>query len=581
MPKINFGNVTNIGGQTVMTGVGSGYDTKEIIEGLKAAKEIPIKQMEDKISVNQKKIQAFNDLKDKAEIFQETANALRSIPSVDKSGNAFDSRTTNITTDNALPASSYADIVVDKGADITSYTLRINSTAKAHTMRSGSFTSESTSVTEAGGGTTAGMFSAGTITINGVNININQGDSLVEIKSSINAVSNQTNVTASIVQVSSTDFRFVLQSSLTGIANAINITDATGVLTQANFTTTQPAQDASFIFNGITMTRTSNTFDDVVENVNFNLKQPTDVGKTIYFDVQNSIDDVKAAIRNFVGAYNDIMLFVSKQQELDEDFKLKDTAVLGNDPTLRIMMQTMMSELSSYVKGVSSGYITLGEVGLKFIDYEGDEENIPTNNILQIDDAVLDNALRSNFDDVKRVFEFKFNSTSKTLLNTGRTNALNVTKFDINIDIFRPVGDQVRVTYIDSSGNTQNINADYDGTPTTGVIKGKSGTVLEGLSLFYVGSGTDTSSITLTQGIADRLYNYLIAITKDNGDISTAINSIVENQTRYKEEIIRKQEEVDNYVEKMKIKFGTLEQMINSFNTTIMFLEAQMNTRRD
>ncbi|MBN9542946.1 MAG: flagellar filament capping protein FliD [Alphaproteobacteria bacterium] len=576
MSKVNFGNVNDIGGQTVISGIASGFDTKAIIDGLKAAKEIPIKQLEDTISINDKKNKAFHDFKEKVEIFQEAANFLRNVPSMDKTLNSFNGRKVVMTTDCSQPIDNYIDVFADKGSDLANYSLQVISIAKAHARQSQTFTSQTTSVTEAAGGITSGLFSEGIFQINGIDVALKAGDSLIEIKSAINAVSSSSGVTASIVQVSATDYRLVLRSNNTGIANSINITDASNVVSDVTFSNLQTPADATFNLNGIPITRSSNIISDVIQNVTFTLKQPTDAGKYGYLSINNDVEATKLAIKNFVGAYNDVALFVSKQQELDEDFKYKESAVLGNDSTLRLISSKIMTEMSSYVKGITSSFITIGEVGLAFIEYEGDDENPHTNNILRIDDAILDNVLATQYENVRRVFEFDFRSSSKTIANTGRTNALNTTAFSLDIDTSRAAGDQVRVTYHNGVTNVT-INADYDGTTTSGAITGQKNTVLDGLSMIYVGDGTDNVSVTLTQGIADKLYNYLKDISKPGGDIELAIKSINDINTKYAEEVKKKKSDLDDYVEKLKSQFGRVEQMISSFNSTIMFLQAQTN----
>ena len=106
-------------------------------------------------------------------------------------------------------------------------------------------------------------------------ITISEGDSLLDIASKINAKSTETNVSASIFQVSDNDFKLILQSDKSGIANSYSIVDSEGVLGDVSFSTTQVAQNAEFTVDGINLERSSNSVNDVLTDTTLNLLQTT------------------------------------------------------------------------------------------------------------------------------------------------------------------------------------------------------------------------------------------------------------------------------------------------------------------
>ncbi|MBN8828572.1 MAG: flagellar filament capping protein FliD [Sphingobacteriia bacterium] len=575
MATINLGGFSNIGGRTVSSGLLSGLDTKALIEASIAAKKIPITKIEDQVKVNDSKVAAFNELKSILNTFKTAVDGLKRVTTVIENTNAFDSRNVVLTTNGSQSPSSYIGVTAKNGADINSFNLTVDNIAKSKTIMSQSFSSQTTSVTEAAGGTTAGLFSAGTFQINGKNIEINQGDSLVEIAASINSITNDTNVRASILQVAANDYRLVLQSTKTGTANDINIIDVDTETSNVTFSTTQAAEDAKFYLNNTLITRSDNVIDDAISNVTFTLYQKTPVGVTVNSQINNDNTKVKESIKTFVGAYNDFMLFASKQQERDANSKYKETAVLGGDSSLRGVIDNVSLELASVVRGLNSSPQTLGEIGIKFTDFEGDKDYPKTRNLLDIDDATLDNALATKFDGVRKIFEFAFEADSKTVLVASRSNNITVYNFNLTINTALANPNKAIASYNPGSG-TVNVNFTYTGTATAGTLTAPSGSVFDGLKFVYAGDGTDNISVKLSQGVADRISNYLDGIIKTNGVIDTAIKNLKESNTRYQEEITRKNDELTKYTDKLIEKFSAVEQALAEFNSTIMYLDAQI-----
>ena len=70
--------------------------------------------------------------------------------------------------------------------------MQVDHLATAETDESGSFSSESASVVNAATTNTAGQFAAGTFKINGVSINLQQGDTLLDVASAINSQTSNT-----------------------------------------------------------------------------------------------------------------------------------------------------------------------------------------------------------------------------------------------------------------------------------------------------------------------------------------------------------------------------------------------------
>lgn len=111
------------------------------------------------------------------------------------------------------------------------------------------------------------------------------------------------NVSASLVANDTTGSSWILmiQSTDTGIANAISSITGGGDI---SFSGIQTAADAEFTINSLSFTRSSNTVSDIVEGVTFDFFDTT-AAATVR--VKSSTTDSSSIIQNIVTTYNDLM----------------------------------------------------------------------------------------------------------------------------------------------------------------------------------------------------------------------------------------------------------------------------------
>ena len=64
-------------------------------------------------------------------------------------------------------------------------------------------------------------------------------------------------------------------------------------------------------------------------------------------------------------------------------------------------------------------------------------------------------------------------------------------------------------------------------------------TALEGVSFIYSGDGTDTITVNLSQGIADRFFNVLDPVLEDEGTLDGAIEGVTDDSGRLQDEVDR------------------------------------------
>ena len=152
-----------------------------------------------------------------------------------------------------------------------------------------------------GSKTVNGVTTANAVTVLGAN------PTVTGLKNWINGLG--VNVNASVVETSgSSSWALMIQGTQTGTTNAISfsgltgLTDATPALTNTSVTA---AANASFVVNGTTFARASNTVTDVIDGLTLNLNKASATAQTI--SVAKGTDISGEAINTLIKAYNDVM----------------------------------------------------------------------------------------------------------------------------------------------------------------------------------------------------------------------------------------------------------------------------------
>jgi flagellar hook-associated protein 2 len=596
--SIQLGNFFSTGGKTVSGGAGgSGIDTQSLVQGLVDAKLIPATKLQDQITVNDAKSAAFVEFNTLLARFKDAASALRNPPGVaNAADNAFKFRTATIASNTSVAGSDYVSVSATPGAAVQSYTIdNIISLAASKKQSTGDIsiaTADSAAVSDT---PVAGEFKAGTFTLNGQDITLTAGETLNSVAAKFNAVSDNTGISASIVQVTTGQYQLSFSSTKTGTANdfdfnnispAGTLVDASGVFGSVTITDKQVAEDAVFDLNGTTITRSKNDITDLVDGLTFTIKQTTLSAPTTSVNINIVADQEisKNSIIAFADAYDELKIFTAKQLELNADGTYKDTAILYNSGSFRAIMNGIDSQITSIVSGISgSNPSKLSDLGVTFTDQEATADTPRIRNMLTVNDTKLAAAIASDPDAVRKVFEFNFVTENTALRVISRTNALATSSFTMNI---APSTSTYQATYNDGTGN---VTIDLDATAivnsvtglTTGyTLKGQSGTVLEGLVLLYASTADGTATVAATQGIADKVFNVADPAVKANtGIIAVELTSLKDADTRLTDNIAKINDQVEVYRQQLLDKFSRLEQAISNINTLLSSLQANDDTR--
>jgi flagellar hook-associated protein 2 len=363
-------------------GAGSGIDINNLAQGLVDAEKIPQKdRLDAKIAQTEAKITGFSVVKF---ALSELKNAFGKL----NDANDFSA---------IVPANTQATafgVTASSTAGAGSYSLEVLQTALAQRSASSSFGSNS-EVLNGGAAFSLNLSIAGADPTT-IEVSTATPDGVVKAINSADL-----GVTAQIINTGS-GFTIVV-SGQTGAQQSFTLgsDDGTGIgVTGLAFDTAlQSAADASFKINGLSVTRSSNTVNDVIEGVTLELfANTTGVAR---LDLNRDTTIIKSNISGLVAAFNDfedtLKILSDRSSEVE-----KFGGVLAGESLLRTIRNQVRDMLTRTSSTAGSTIQAARDVGL----------SIDRNGKLNLDEGQLDAALQNNFSEVSTMFSAGTNNQS-------------------------------------------------------------------------------------------------------------------------------------------------------------------------
>jgi len=351
-------------------GIGSGLDINGLIGALMAAERLPLGVMNTRKEELSTDLSAYGRLKGAISDFK---SAMGSLGAIDKfSINAASSSNDSVFTVGASSTAAPGSYSIDFSDNGT------NQLAQAHKLTSLDFADTSSSIAATG---TLRVDLGGNsfdVVIDATN------DSLDGIKNAINAATDNTGVTATVITVDSGS-RLLLSSDKTGAANSVTLSDVSGnVAATLGVTTVAAAQDAVFLLDGNQVTSASNTVTGAIEGVTIELNALGATGTTETLTVSRDTAAVQENVQAFVSAFNDLRGMIGYLSKGD----------LQGDNTLISIQSEMRNIFNTAPTGLGTSLQFLSEVGIKTLR-TGD---------LELDTTLLNEKLAEDFNGVAELF---------------------------------------------------------------------------------------------------------------------------------------------------------------------------------
>jgi len=351
-------------------GLASGIDSEAIINALMDIERKPIERLENDKAYLNTRLKAYSDFDGKLK------NLLSSIEDLDTS-KEFRSYSATAASE------EYFTVEAESTADPGSYNIEVVNLAQVQKDVSVGYASASD-----------GIFSAGTIDINGTTIDIADGDALGTIVDKINAANTgdaATGVAAALID-DGTDagFRIVLTGENASTDFTVSVNGVSDGTTALSFSNTQTAQQATVNIDGITIVSDNNTLANAIPGVTLNLLKPNTAGETTHLGVDVDSEGIKAKVDAFVSAYNDIVTFITGQKETS----------WGAENGLQGTKRRLQSLLTAPLGGTGA-FQTLVDIGIKTNKDDG---------TISLDSTRFNDALTRDLDSVEKLFVGDSNS---------------------------------------------------------------------------------------------------------------------------------------------------------------------------
>ncbi len=383
-------------------GIGSGIDVDSLISKLMSLQQQPITDINNRSGDLKTQLSVYGQVKSALSTLRDTAAKLTN-PSLWSSVKATSSDPSSVAvTASGTPAAGNLSISVSQLASAQSLatTSFANSSATVGegtlTIQLGNWNLDSTTAQNPTTFTPKTGSSA-------VNISINAGDKLTDVRDKINAAN--AGVTAAIVTDASGS-RLTITSKNTGESNGFRIqvadtgdgnnTDASGLSrlaydpeNSANaLTRTLPAVNARAMINGLSISSETNSLTNSIDGLNILLLKVT---PPVSLTIASDIDAIRKAITDFTTAYNAINSMMRTQTKYDD--ATKTAAPLQGDSTA--------NSLASQLRGIVGGSTTLGGTLQRLANLGLDPGK---DGSLGAGGTKLDNALNGDLSKLKALF---------------------------------------------------------------------------------------------------------------------------------------------------------------------------------
>ena len=357
-------------------GIGSGLDLEGIIEAYVNAEAVPneirLQNKEERITTELSGVGTF---KSALSSFESMLKKISDVEDFNKQTIDVDSSDIAVTTNGYASNGSFA--------------VEVKALALGTRSESTTFASASDVV---GNGTLT--FTAGSETFD---VDIDGADNLSAIRDKINEQSENFGVTANVITTDAGSF-LSYSSEVTGLANELSVStsDASLDAISTNAVVKQNAQDAQIEINGNLVTKPTNEFKNVIEDVTITAVAQN-IGQVSTITIAQDEENGQKLVDDFVNAYNQLR---STMDTLGN----AETGDLAFDPNIRQLKSQLNSIVTDSINGLADGFTSLSDIGVT-IDKTGRLEVNPVPfGSLQSGTEALSDALENNLNEIGELF---------------------------------------------------------------------------------------------------------------------------------------------------------------------------------
>ena len=345
----------------------SAIDVAGIVEQLMTVENKPLEKIKTQIEQKKLVISDLGTIKSKVATFQDTLKVFQAPTTFNNSAaSSSDATVVSATAGNGAVKGNHS-VTVTSLATATRNTVSgyASSTASATVDATNGFaiTVAGTTYNTNGSKTVNGVVTANAVTV------LSASPSITDLKNWINGLG--VNVSASVVETtSSSNWALMIQGTQTGTSNAVSFTGLTGLISPTTLTDTSvtAAANASFIVNGTTFSRASNSVTDVIDGLTLSLNKASATAQTI--NVGKGADISSEAINTLIKAYNDVMSTYRTMTANSSNSNKPGT--FANSPTTLSFINQIKEGFAKGMSYTSNGTLTTMSLSTLGIDLQLD-----------------------------------------------------------------------------------------------------------------------------------------------------------------------------------------------------------------
>ena len=354
----------------------------------------------------------------------------------------------------------------------------------------------------------------------------------------------------------------------------------------------QKAQDAKFNFNGIDITRSSNSVDDLIIGVTFNLNNVDEKNSTTgalkesVITIGKDTDAVVKSLKSMVTAYNDLISNISTATSYD-----RENGVAG---TLNGMSEItgIKRKLQNLFESSNSDGKSLQNFGFSFTE----------KGVLSVDESKLKDTISKDYEGFKSFFtnstEYKNagvfgTETINTTLKDNISGTLKINGKEIKIelknnDAVKNANELVRLINDAEIPNVTARLADNGVLQLVGtggkdieISKDSNADLLKALGLE---AGTTPGSSTDKKGFFDKLSDIVTGLIGTEGTLTNLTSSLKDKSKIIQSQKDKVQATLDKKYAMMQKQFSTIAVQMNalenSFNSLKNTFDALLNSNK-
>ena len=239
MSSVDFGNIRFEDGTPRLSSKVMGVNVEDILDGLKQAQRIPILKKETQIETNTKKLAAMSEMETALNALKSSIQKLRDPGLLSSTTDVFKAKAAFVTSATLANPAGIVGISATQGAQAGTFNMKVLQVASTDQRVTSSISDKSADL----------ITSNGTLSLNGVDVNLTENMSLQDVADAINGKSNTSKVKAQVLQLSDGNARMVLTGTDTG--DVIDIDGSASVLSDLQFTVPQRTSTANASLAGI------------------------------------------------------------------------------------------------------------------------------------------------------------------------------------------------------------------------------------------------------------------------------------------------------------------------------------------